>query len=205
MLLVSSVFYGPSWVHIHQFLQQRESNPTLLTLGRTPTVLVPDSGNHRELIGNIFTSSNSSRGKEVHLQGIGFVELENKPKLDAKVLVLPLASIACVIALGVFWVNNQPPKQDIDNAPVAEACFFDLPETDFENWLSESLSAEGELIFGQQIEKSTLLGKLEVVVEETIGSAAKITGTASCADGRQRAINHRVDKSGAGAVLELGK
>ncbi len=52
---------------------------------------------------------------------------------------------------------------------------------------------------------NTGLGEMTVLVESVIGSAAKVTGVAECSDGRERAINHRVDTSGSGAVLELGQ
>ena len=42
-------------------------------------------------------------------------------------------------------------------------------------------------------------------MDSTIGSAAKVSGVAVCADGRELVINHRVDTSGMGAVLELGQ
>ena len=48
------------------------------------------------------------------------------------------------------------------------------------------------------------MGQLDIIVESIIGSAAKVTGVAVCSDGRQRAINHRIDTSGEGAVFELG-
>jgi hypothetical protein len=52
---------------------------------------------------------------------------------------------------------------------------------------------------------NTELGELTVLVESIIGSAAKVTGVAECSEGRERVINHRVDTSGSGVVLELGQ
>jgi hypothetical protein len=204
LLLVSNVFYGPSWVQIFKSLEHLVPTPTLITLGNTPAVLIADSSDARDLIGSLFQIANTSRGKQVHLEGIGFVELESKPKPDLKPLALPLASIVCVVALGIFWGGSQQKNQSVVAAPVADTCVVDLNPADFENWLSESLDYEVTLGAGIELQRQTELGQLNIVVENTIGSAAKVTGKAVCADGRERLVNHRIDTSGEGAVFELG-
>jgi hypothetical protein len=205
MLLVSNVFYGPSWVQIHKCLEHVVPAPTLITLGSSPAVLVEDSTSNRELIAELFRGAKLSRAKEVHLEGVGFVELENKSKLDKRVFVLPLLSIACVLAIGIFLGNHQQPSQGVETTSAVQFCIVDKNQAEFDSWLSDALKSEGTLNLGQAIQKITEQGELAIVVEGIIGSAAKIIGTASCSDGRQIAINHRVDISGSGAVLGLGQ
>lgn len=204
LLLVLNVFYGPSWAQIFKSLEHLVPKPTLITHGKTPAVLVADSSIARELVGGLFGSANTSRVKQVHLEGIGFVELASKPKQDLKLLVLPLASIVCVVTLGIFWGGSQQKSQSVVVAPVADTCVVDLNPADFENWLSETLNSEVTLGAGIELQRQTELGQLNIVVENTIGSAAKVTGKAVCADGRERLVNHRIDTSGEGAVFELG-
>lgn len=205
VLIVSSVFYGPSWVQIHNCVKHLAPAPTLITLGSTPSVLVKDSVSTRELISGLFKSANASRAKQVHLEGVGFVELESKSKLEPKVLALPLISILCVLGLGIAWGNSQGPSQSAETPIASETCIVDSHQIVFDSWLSESLLPDGPLSFGQAIQKNTDRGDLDIVVEGIIGSAAKISGVASCSDGKQRTINHRVDTSGSGVVLELGQ
>jgi hypothetical protein len=93
----------------------------------------------------------------------------------------------------------------LELAPISQACIIDADDSDFQNWLLETLSTENSLDSGSEFQTTTDAGQLNIVIESTIGSAAKISGMAVCDDGRARAINHRVDTSGLGAVLELGK
>ena len=204
LLLVSNVFYGPSWVQIFKSLEHLVPSPTLVTHGNTPAVLIADSPIARDLVGRLFEEAKVFRGKQVHLEGIGFVELESKPKSDLKHLALPLASIVFVVSLGIFWGNSQHESQSVGVAPVADSCIVDLSSAEFENWLSQTLESEPALSGGLEVQKQTDLGQLKIVVENTIGSAAKVTGKAVCADGRERLVNHRIDSSGEGAVFELG-
>ena len=206
MILVSNIFYGPSWAQIFKSFAHLVPAPSLVTLANTPAVLIDDSTINREILGSLFSEAKASRVKQVHLEGVGFVELDAKAKLDLKLLVLPLVSVVCAVALGIFWGNsNQPRGQSVDVEPIGEVCVVDKNRPEFEAWLLDSLGAETGLISGKKIQKTTAMGKLEIVVESTIGSAAKVTGLAVCGDGRQRAINHRVDTSGSGVVLELGQ
>jgi hypothetical protein len=205
LLLVSNSWFGPSWAQVHKALEHLDPKPILITAGNTPVVVIADSEEGRTSLGGLFDAAIASRGKQVHLEGVGFVELETKAKLDLRLFVLPLFSIVAVVALGMFWLSSQQPSQNLEPDPVAIGCVVDSDRSEFERWLIESLGSESELGLGQEIQVSTATGKLNVVVESKIGSAAKITGTASCKDGRERAINHRVDTSGSGAVLELGQ
>ena len=209
MLLVSNVFYGPSWVQIHKSVEHLIPTPSLITLGNTPAVLMADTVSNRELIASLFERANTSRNKQVHLDGVGFVELENKAKPEFKLLALPLISIILVVGLGIFWSSSQQQSQQqnegVEVLTAADSCIVDANKSEFESWLGESLSNQPALSVGQEIQINTELGELTVMVESIIGSAAKVTGVAECSDGRKRAINHRVDTSGSGAVLELGQ
>ena len=204
LLLVSNVFFGPSWVQIHSCLEHLVPTPTLITLGNTPSVLIADSSIAKELLEGLFESSNSSRGRQVHLEGTGFVELESKPRPNVKLLALPLASIVFVVTLGIFWGSSQQESQSVEVAPLVGTCIVDLSPAEFENWLSQTLDSEESLSWGLELQKQTELGQLNIIVENTIGSAAKVTGVAVCSDGRERLVNHRIDTSGEGAVFELG-
>ncbi len=209
MLLVSNVFYGPSWVQIHKSVEHLIPTPSLITLGNTPAVLMADTVSNRELIASLFERANTSRNKQVHLDGVGFVELENKAKPEFKLLALPLISIILVVGLGIFWSSSQQQSQQqnegVEVLTAADSCIVDANKSEFESWLGESLSNQPALSVGQEIQINTELGELTVMVESIIGSAAKVTGVAECSDGRKRVINHRVDTSGSGAVLELGQ
>ena len=205
LLLVSNVFYGPSWAQIYKSLEQLIPTPSLITPRNTPSVLIADSASNRELVASIFERANASRSKQVHLEGIGFVELENKAKPELKLLALPLISIIIVIGLGIFWSNSQKQIPDAEVITVSESCIVDLNTAEFESWLIDSLSTQTELGLGKVIQTSTPKGELNIVVESSIGSAAKVSGVAVCTDGRERVVNHRIDISGFGAVLELGQ
>jgi hypothetical protein len=209
MLLVSNVVYGPSWAQIYKSVEHLIPTPNLITLGNTPAVLIADSTSNRELIGSLFERANASRSKQVHLDGVGFVELENKSKPELKLFALPLISIFLVVGLGIFWsISQQQSQEQNEGAEVltaADACIVDANKSEFERWLGESLENQPALSVGQEIQMNTELGELTVLVDSIIGSAAKVTGVAECSDGRKRAINHRVDTSGSGAVLELGQ
>ena len=209
MLLVSNVFYGPSWVQIHKSVEHLIPTPSLITLGKSPAVLMADTVSNRGLIASLFERANTSRNKQVHLDGVGFVGLENKAKPEFKLLALPLISIILVVGLGIFWSSSQQQSQQqnegVEVLTAADSCIVDANKSEFESWLGESLSNQPALSVGQEIQMNTELGELTVLVESIIGSAAKVTGVAECSDGRKRAINHRVDTSGSGAVLELGQ
>ena len=205
LLLVSNSWFGPSWVQIYKALEHLVPKPILVTVGNTPAVVIADSEEGRTSLAGLFDAAMASLGKQVHLEGVGFVELETKAKLDLRLFALPSFSIVAVVALGMFWLSSQQPSQNLELDPVAIACVVDSNRSEFERWLIESLGSESELGLGQEIQVSTATGKLNVVVESKIGSAARVTGTASCKDGRERAVNHRVDTSGSGAVLELGQ
>ena len=204
LLLVSNVFYGPSWVQIHSCLQHLVPTPTLFTLGNTPSVLIADSSIARELLRRLFESCNFSRGRQVHLEGVGFVELESKPRPNVNVLALPLFSIVCVVSLGILWGNSEQAGESVDVGLAMDTCIVELSPAEFENWLIQTLDSEESLSGGQELQRQTELGQLNIVVETTIGSAAKVTGVAVCSDGRERLVNHRIDTSGEGAVFELG-
>jgi hypothetical protein len=209
MLLVSNVFYGPSWAQIYKSVEHLNPSPSLITLGKTPAVLIADTASNRELIGSLFERANTSRSKQVHLDGVGFVELENKAKPEFKLLALPLVSIVLVVGLGIFWSSSQQqsqqPNEGAEVITAADSCIVDANKSEFERWLGESLEKQPALSAGQEIQMNTGLGEMTVLVESVIGSAAKVSGVAECSDGRKRAINHRVDTSGSGVVLELGQ
>jgi hypothetical protein len=210
MLLVSNVFYGPSWAQIYKSVEHLIPTPNLITLGKTPAVLMADSTSNRELIRSLFETANTSRSKQVHLDGVGFVELETKAKPELKLFALPLISIFLVVGLGIFWSSSQQQSQEQNEGEEAISqlrILALLMETSLSLIVgSASLYRISQhSVSGQEIQMNTGLGELTVLVESIIGSAAKISGVAECSDGRKRAINHRVDTSGSGAVLELGQ
>ena len=204
MLLISGSRFGPSWAQIHKAVEYLTPKPVLLSLGSTPAVLVEDSASARLLIGSIHERAKVDRKREVHLEGVGFVLLDTEVKLELKKFILPAISVALVIALGVFWSAGEPTDQTEVALPALNDCIAELSSAEFEKWLSQTLSSAEVLSGGLQLQKQTELGQLDIVVESTIGSAAKVTGTVTCADGRQLLVNHRIDASGEGAVLELG-
>lgn len=209
MLLVSNVFYGPSWAQIYKSVEHLIPTPSLITLGNIPAALIADTASNRELIASISQRANASRSKEVHLDGVGFVELENKAKPELKLFASPVVSSIFVVVLGVFWSSSQQQSQqqneEVEVLTAADSCIVDASRSEFESWLGESLKDQPALSAGQEIQMNTELGELTVLVESIIGSAAKVTGVAECSDGRKRTINHRVDTSGSGVVLELGQ
>jgi hypothetical protein len=204
MLLISSSRFGPSWAQIHKAVEHLVPKPVLLSLGSTPAVLVEDSASARLLIESIFERAKADRNREVHLEGVGFVSLDTEVKLELKKFILPALSVALVIALGVFWSAGEPTEHTEVALPALNDCIAELNPAEFEKWLIETLNSDEVLSGGLQLQKQTELGQLDIVVESTIGSAAKVTGAVTCVDGRQRLVNHRIDASGEGAVLELG-
>jgi len=205
MLMLSNLFYGPSWAQIHKAVEEADPALKLVSFGATPSVLTIDSAATRQVIASVFNAANSSRGKQVHLEGVGFVQLESKAKPDMKRLALPLISLTCVAGLGIVWGNSSKPIESLTLDPVSKVCIVDSTASEFQDWLIEALKDEKGLSLGSEVLKSTAIGELNVVIETTIGSAAKVTGTAVCDDGRERLINHRIDTSGSGDVLELGQ
>jgi hypothetical protein len=205
LILVSSVFYGPSWVQIYKSLENQVPPPTLLSLGKTPSVIIQDTEKAQEILASLYVNASSSRRKQVHLDGVGFVELDSRAKPDPKILILPLVSIVCVVALGLFWGGDRKTSEKLTTTLTPNECIVDANSSEFDAWLSDSLGTFSEPSPGEEIQKSTPKGQLQIVVDGLIGSAAKVSGAAVCTDGRQREINHRIDISGTGAVLELGQ
>lgn len=204
LLLISSARFGPSWAQIFKAVEQLAPAPILLNLGSTPAVLIEDSASARSLINSLYDTAKLDRKREVHLEGVGFVALDTEAKPELKNLLLPLISIALVVALGIFWSTNESTNEGEEVLPASSSCIADLSSAEFENWLSQTLSSELATGGGLELQKQTELGQLRIVVESTIGSAAKVTGVAVCYDGRERSVNHRIDTSGEGAVIELG-
>ena len=204
LLLVSNVFYGPSWAQIFKALEHLVPQPKIITIEKTPAVLISDSAEARDLVGNLLQIANASRSNQVHLEGVGFVELNSKLKPNRRFLVLSLASVVCTIALGLLWVSGQPSSSSETVAPAEELCVADFSKAEFEGWLRETLSAQTDIGVGKNYQASTPNGELNILVERTLSSTAKISRVATYSAGRQRLINHRIDISGSGAVLELG-
>jgi hypothetical protein len=204
ILLISSSIFGPSWAQIYKALEHLVPAPVLLNLGNTPVILTEDSPSARSLIGAIHERAKVDRKKEVYLEGVGFVPLDTEAKLELKKFIFPAISVALVIALGIFWSASESTNQAEEELPDLQNCVAEMSSTEFENWLSQTLNSEVVLSGGIRLQEQTELGQLNIVVESTIGSAAKVTGSVTCADGRERLVNHRIDASGEGAVFELG-
>lgn len=204
MLLVSGSSFGPSWAQIYKAVEDLDPAPSLLNLGNIPAVLFEDSAKARLLIGSIYEEAKVDRKREVHLEGVGFVSLDSEAKLELKVFLLPIISTALAVALGIFWSASEPRNQSEEVISVLENCVVDLSSAEFAKWLSQTLNSELALSGGLELQKQTDFGNMNIVVESSIGSAVKVTGSVNCSDGRERLVNHRIDSSGEGAVLELG-
>lgn len=204
LLLVSSVFHGPAWPQIYESLSGVVPGPRLMSLGSAPAVIVEDSPEARQVLESLFKNAKATRQIEVHIEDIGFVDLDRKPTREFKHLVMPAFSAVVVVALGFVWISTNSSPEEAKPISSDSTCIVDVSQLEFQDWLSKSLGSQS-VTQDQVIEIRTELGELAVVVESTIGSAAKVTGIARCPDGRELAINHRVDSSGAGAVLELGQ
>jgi hypothetical protein len=141
----------------------------------------------------------------VFLEDVGFVELQSKSKTNFKILLLPIVSMVLVVVLGTLWSSLEQPSSEKPVRVVTDDCIVDLSKSEFDRWLSSFLKSEPALIAGQEFFINTELGDLAIVVDKVIGSAAKVSGLVTCSDQRQLEINHRVDTSGTGDVLELGQ
>jgi hypothetical protein len=205
LLLISNVPHGPSWPQIHKALEQLDQEPTLVTLGKQRAVLVQDSELARQIVGSLAKSAKYARSRQVFLEDVGFVELESRPKPNWRLFLFPLASLVLVLTVGALGVPNEQPKGQDKILKVVTSCIVDSSTSEFNQWLSRSLESEVSLIAGQEIDIEGEIADLKIVVDNVIGSAAKVSGTAKCSDGRKLKINHRVDTSGTGDVLELGK
>ena len=204
LLSVTSRFWGPSWPQIHFRLFGISPEPRLLSFRKTPSLLLDDTPESRAILESLTKTAKASRQSEVHIDDIGFVELEGKPLRDLKQFVLPSISVVVVLFFSFIWGSASSAPLEDSEQETRTSCIVDSSQAEFEVWLASSLASES-LTANQVLEIATDLGKLELSVDSTIGSAAKVAGIAICEDGRQLVINHRVDTSGTGAVLELGQ
>ena len=205
LLLISNVPHGPSWPQIHKALEQLDQEPALVTLGKQPGVLVEDSEHARQIVRSLASNSNYAHSRQVFLEDVGFVELDSRPKRNWRLLLFPLLSLAIVLTVGALGVPKEQPKGQDKILELVTACIVDSSRSELNQWLSKSLESELSLIAGQEIDIEGEIADLKIVVDNVIGSAAKISGSAKCSDGRELKINHRVDTSGTGDVLELGQ
>ena len=204
MLLISNLPNGPSWPQIYKSLESLEPSPALVTTGKHPAVIVQDSRQARQIIGSLAKNANHARARSVFLEDVGFVELQSKSKTNFKILLLPIASMVLVVVLGTLWSLMEQPSKEEQTPAATAVCILDSSKPEFNQWLSSALDSEPALIAGQEFLIDTELGDLTIVVDKVIGSAAKVSGLVTCSDQRQLEINHRVDTSGTGDVLELG-
>jgi len=204
LLFVTSRFSGPSWPQIHFCLSSISPEPRLLSFRKTPSLLLDDTPESRATLESLTKTAKASRQSEVHIDDIGFVELEGKPVRDLKQFVLPSISVVVVLFLSFIWGSASSAPIEDSEQETRTSCIVDSSQTEFEVWLASSLASES-LTANRSLEVATDLGRLELSVDSTIGSAAKVSGIAACDDGRELVINHRIDTSGTGAVLELGQ
>ena len=205
LLLISNVPHGPSWPQIHKALEQLDQEPALVTLGKQPAAIVQDSEQARQKVRSLAKNANSARSRQVFLEDVGFVELESRPKPNWRLFLFPLVSLLLVLTVGALGVPKEQPKGQDKILELVTACIVDSSRSEFNQWLSKSLESELSLIAGQEIDIEGEIADLKIVVDNVIGSAAKVSGSAKCSDGRVLKINHRVDTSGTGDVLELGQ
>lgn len=205
LLLISNVPHGPSWPQIHKALEQLDHKPALVTLGKQPAVLAQDSDHARQIVRSLANNANYARSRQVFLEDVGFVELESRSKPNWRLFLFPLVSLVLVLTVGALGVPKDDPKGQGNVLEVVTACIVDASRYEFNQWLSRSLESEVSLIAGQEIEIEGEVAHLKIVVDNVIGSAAKVSGSAKCSDGRELKINHRVDTSGTGDVFELGQ
>ncbi len=203
-LLVTGRFWGPSWPRIHFYLSSISPKPKLMTFRKTPALLVDDAPVARAILESLSRTSKAFRESEVHIDDIGFVELEGKPVRDLKQFVLPAVSVLAVLVLGLVWGSASSAPLEPKEQASESSCIVDSSQAEFDSWLASALALD-PAISKEVLEIATDLGRLELRVDSTIGSAAKVSGVAVCDDGRELVINHRVDTSGTGAVLELGQ
>ena len=204
MLLIGGLVLGPTWPQIYLYLSKLNPPPRFVSVGKTPFVLIEDSSEARRLLELLPRDIRANRGREVHIEDIGFVELETKSVRQVRSLLLPAVAVVGVVVLGILWKPPISTPKDPRTAEIGVTCIVDASQAEFENWLAHTLGSE-QLSQGTVLEISTDLAQVEITVESTIGSAAKLSGIAVCEDGRELVINHRVDVSGTGTVLELGQ
>jgi hypothetical protein len=203
-LLVTNRFWGPSWPQIHFYLSSISPKPKLVTFRKSPALLVDDVPVAREILESLSRTSRAFRESEVHIDGIGFVELEGKPVRDLKQFIFPAVSVLAVLVLGLVWGSASSAPLEAKEQAHESSCIVDSSQAEFESWLANSLVSKS-VSTNQALEVATDLGRLELTIDSTMGSAAKVSGFAVCDDGRQLLINHRLDTSGAGEVLGLGQ
>lgn len=203
LLLISPKASGPSWPQVYQALDDFGPTLRILSAGKEPVIIVLDSVAARRALAQLSRVAKDSRGSEVFLEDLGFSDIEQKAKFDIKNLLLPAVSVAVVITVG-FILGKEPGQvENQDALSVNETCVIDLTENEFRSWLAKTVQTQAPLSVGVTIQKATELGTVEVLVEAVLGSAAKVSGGVTCPDGRDRLVNHRIDTSGSGTVLEL--
>lgn len=175
-----------------------------MTIRKTPALLIEDLQEVRAVLETLPKNAKAIRQSEVHIDDIGFVELERKPVRDLKQFALPVGSAVLVLVLSLVLgsANSAPIEPNVTVS--GSSCIADSTKAEFDSWLARSLASDSATE-NQVLDISTDLGKLELSIDSTIGSAAKVSGIVMCDDGRSLVINHRVDTSGAGTVLELGQ
>jgi hypothetical protein len=204
MLLIGGLVLGPTWPQIYLYLSKLNPPPRFVSVGKTPFVLIEDSSEARRLLELLPRDIRANRGLEVHIEDVGFVELEAKSVRQVRSLLLPAATVVGVFVLGILWKPPISPGTDAKTEETGVSCIVDASKAEFDQWLSRALISQ-QTSQGQVLEISTGLAQIELTVESTIGSAARVSGIAVCEDGRELVINHRVDVSGTGTLLELGQ
>lgn len=203
LLLISPKATGPSWPQVFQALVDFGPSLRILSAGKEPVVFVLDSVAARQALAQLSRAAKDSRGSEVFLENLGFSNIEQKAKFDMKNLLLPAVSVAVVITVGFILSTEPAPVENQDVQSVNETCVIDLTENEFRSWLAKAVQTQAPLSVGVTIQQATEVGDLEIIVEAVLGSAARVSGAVTCPDGRDRLVNHRIDTSGSGTVLEL--
>jgi len=202
LLLVRGNGFGPTWANLANNFEGSGQVVKILRVGEY-WVCVLDCFECRELIRMVSAQVTADSKTKILVPDVGFVESNQKRKIDPRHIAIPAIVLVSSIALGA-WLNLDAPE-DISLGVEEEAisCALDLKPQEFEGWitqqLTKSLNADSRELVSQ-----TELGLLNVRIDQQIGSTQKISAHIECPDGRSQAFDYRGDNTNLGKLMPLG-
>lgn len=202
LLLVRGSGFGPNWANLANIFEGSGQVIKILRVGEY-WVCVQDCFECRELIQLVSSQVTADSKTKILVPDVGFVESNQKRKIDPRHIAIPAIVLVSSIALGA-WLNlDAPEDKSLGVEEETISCALDLKPQEFQGWLmqqlTESLNADSREFVAQ-----TELGLLNVRIDQQIGSTQKISGHIECPDGRSQPFEYRGDNTNLGKLMPLG-
>ena len=202
LLLIRGSGFGPTWANLANIFEGSGQVVKILRVGEY-WVCIQDCFECRELIRLVSAQVTADSRTKILVPDVGFVESNQKRKIDPRHIAIPAIFLVSTMALGA-WLNiDVPEDKSLGVEEEAISCALDLKPQEFEGWLmqqlTKSLNAESRDLVAQ-----TELGLLNIRIDEQIGSTQKISGHLECPDGRSQAFEYRGDNTNLGKLMPLG-